>query len=195
MKLGPNLWLHTKTSSKRIKVPEGLKFCNSPQAPLPAAAVLGGHLMALASPVFASVFPISTFTNGFLPVFGDSDPATWSQTPASLHNPFSPRVSATTNGLFWDLMAPSLAFYSWLLHAFKTSTNWDTAQIWLQHGMEPWAPLDHSFCMLTLRKFFNTISPQLCWSVLNHSWFLSPHWPIPMVPEKEVEFLLSWVSC
>ena len=69
----------------------------------------------------------------------------------------------------WPLTVPSLSCSSWHLHAFKTSTTWVTLthyQVQLQHEVQPWLSLEHSFFVRPENT--SKISPQWCWSLHNH---------------------------
>ena len=72
-----------------------------------------------------------------------------------------------TNELLWLLTVPSLSCISWPLCAFKTSTTWMTlthCQVQLQHEVQSWLSLKHSFFMLS-ENTSQKISPQWCWSL------------------------------
>jgi hypothetical protein len=50
--------------------------------------------------------------------------------------------------LFWPLLMPSLSCSPWPLYAFKTITIW----VWWPAQVQPWLPLEQSFCALTPKK-------------------------------------------
>jgi hypothetical protein len=98
-----------------------------------AAAVLGDHPMVLASPECWShlMQPGCTFTNSlFWALFGD---------PTVLPHSAKPQ-----------LLSMSHAYFQSQYHLGDS----ETTKFRCQHEVQPWPLLEHSFCVLALRKHF-----------------------------------------
>lgn len=72
----------------------------------------------------------------------------------------------------WPFLAsmPNLRYSPWPLHASKTSTIFvplKLAKFNCQPKVQPWLPLEHSFCVLS-GNTSKKIAPQWYWCLLNH---------------------------
>lgn len=108
--------------------------------------------MVLASPVswLSWLLGCSRGCTLTIGLFRDTDPITEWQTSAILHKP--------TNYL-------SCLQYHYQVYGLHITNLWCSV-----------VPLqDHSFCSWPW-EYFPDISPQWCWTLINHSWFFSPRW-------------------